>query len=63
MGLFKRSCDFNDFMHDSKMKIYTNLSEMMINGGLSYLFWECGPTELQFGTWIEDHQGHKDQGH
>ena len=41
MGLFKRSCHSNDFVHDSKMKIYANLSEMMINGGLSYLFWEC----------------------
>ncbi len=32
---------FNDFVHDSKMMIYANLSDMMINGGLSYLFWEC----------------------
>ncbi len=26
---------------NSKMKIYANLSEMIRNGGLSYLFWEC----------------------
>ena len=38
--IFKRSSHFNDFVHDSKMMIYANLSEMMINGGLSYLFRE-----------------------
>ena len=28
----------SDFVHDSKMKIYANLNEMMINGGVNYLF-------------------------
>ncbi len=31
-----------DFVHDSKMKIYTNHSKMLISGWLSNLFWECG---------------------
>ena len=30
-----------DFVHCSEMKKYTKLSEMKINGGLGYLFWEC----------------------
>ncbi len=47
MGLFKRPSHFNDFVHDSKMMIYANLSEMMINDGLSYLFWECTDPKIQ----------------
>ena len=31
----------NDFVHDSIMKIYWNLSEMVINGASCKLFWEC----------------------
>ena len=41
MGLFKRSCHSNDFVHDSKLKICANLYKMLINGGLNHLFWEC----------------------
>ncbi len=36
-----RSCHSDNFVHDSKMKIYPNLSEMMKNSELSYLCWEC----------------------
>ncbi len=47
---FKRSCHSNGFVHDSKMKIYANLSEMMTNDVLSHLFWEC----INSGVYIYD---------
>ncbi len=57
--LVNRSFHSNDFVHDSKMKIYANLSEMMINGGFSYLFWECrllATMQMNFKQWKSQFQ-------
>ncbi len=41
LGYFQGSLECEVFIHHTAMKKFTNLFEMKINNGMTYLFWEC----------------------
>ncbi len=46
LGYFQGSLECEVFIQNTAMKKFTNLFEMKINSGMSYLFWECGNWQM-----------------